>query len=89
VPRESGLVSERRQGTWRFYRAAPEALGGMRDFVRQFWEQDIDRLAELAERETYERKRRALTLPELKMSAMYLGRLTALLGGVEKSWLLM
>jgi len=58
VLRESGLVTERRDGTRRFYRANRQALGSMRQFVRQMWEQDLDRLAELAEQETRERRAR-------------------------------
>jgi len=56
VLRDSGLVRERREGTRRFYRADRQALGSMQDFVRQMWEQDLDRLAELAEQETRERR---------------------------------
>ena len=58
VLRDSGLVRERREGTRRFYRADRKALGSMRDFVRQMWEQDLDSLAELAEQETRERHAR-------------------------------
>jgi DNA-binding transcriptional ArsR family regulator len=52
VLRDTGLVDERREGTRRYYRANRRALGSMQSFVRQMWEQDLDRLAELAEEES-------------------------------------
>jgi len=37
VLRGAGLLSERRQGTSRYYRARPEGLAGLRDFMDEFW----------------------------------------------------
>lgn len=37
VLRESGLLSERRSGTRRLYRARPEGLSELRQWLREFW----------------------------------------------------
>ena len=37
VLKEAGLVSERRNGTKRLYRAQPEGLAELRAFLEQFW----------------------------------------------------
>ena len=37
VLRDAGLLHERRDGTRRLYRARPEGLVGLRDFINQFW----------------------------------------------------
>lgn len=53
VLREAGLLSERRQGTRRYYRARPEGLADLRAFVEEFWDNQLDRIkwaAELEER---------------------------------------
>ncbi|HZB00868.1 MAG TPA: metalloregulator ArsR/SmtB family transcription factor [Actinomycetota bacterium] len=49
--REAGLVTERKEGTRRFYRADPEALGPLREFLRQMWEQELDALERAIERD--------------------------------------
>jgi DNA-binding transcriptional ArsR family regulator len=51
VLKESGLVEERREGTRRLYRARPETLAEVRDFLEAFWEQGLDRLRVAAESE--------------------------------------
>ena len=56
VLREAGLVSERRDGTRRLYRARPESLRGLQRFLEEFWDERLDRLKVAAERE--ERKKR-------------------------------
>jgi DNA-binding transcriptional ArsR family regulator len=56
VLREAALLSERRDGTRRLYRARPEGLGGLRDFLEQFWDERLETLRQEAEKE--ERKRR-------------------------------
>ena len=56
VLREAALVSERRDGTRRLYRARPEGLGALRDFLEQFWDERLETLQREAERE--ERKKR-------------------------------
>jgi DNA-binding transcriptional ArsR family regulator len=56
VLREAALLSERRDGTRRLYRARPEGLGDLRDFLEQFWNERLETLRVEAERE--ERKKR-------------------------------
>jgi DNA-binding transcriptional ArsR family regulator len=56
VLRDAGLVSERREGTRRLYRARPEGLAELRSFLDGFWEDSLERLKLAAEEE--ERKGR-------------------------------
>jgi len=49
VLRQAGLVSERRQGTRRIYRACPEGLAELRGFLDEFWAEGLDRLKAAAE----------------------------------------
>jgi uncharacterized protein YndB with AHSA1/START domain/DNA-binding transcriptional ArsR family regulator len=51
VLRESGLLTERREGVRRFYRARPEAMAEVRDYVDRFWAASLDRLRDAAEAE--------------------------------------
>ena len=44
VLRTAGLVRERREGTKRFYRADPGALGPLHAVLREMWETDLDAL---------------------------------------------
>jgi DNA-binding transcriptional ArsR family regulator len=55
VLREAGLVRERRQGTRRFYRAAPERLGELRAYLEAYWDDALRGLKQAAE--SAERKR--------------------------------
>ena len=59
VLRESGLVSERREGVRRLYRARPEALAQVRAYIDQFWEDSLDRLRLAAEAEQQQREPRS------------------------------
>src|ERR1700756_660689 len=47
----SGLSTERREGTRRFYRADQKALGPLESVLRQMWLAEFGRLKELAEAE--------------------------------------
>jgi DNA-binding transcriptional ArsR family regulator len=58
VLREAGLLTERREGTRRLYRARPEGLEGVRAFLDEFWADGLARLKTEAEKEE---KRRADT----------------------------
>lgn len=58
VLREAGLLSERRQGTSRLYRARPEGLAGLRDFMDGFWTDRLERLRLAAELEQQRRNKR-------------------------------
>jgi DNA-binding transcriptional ArsR family regulator len=39
VLREAGLVSDRRDGTRRLYRVAPQGVAELRDYVNTFWDE--------------------------------------------------
>jgi len=54
--KEAGLVDERRNGTRRLYRARPEGLTELKEFLEEFWDVRLDALKREAERE--ERKKR-------------------------------
>lgn len=58
VLRGAGLLSERRQGTSRYYRARPEGLAGLRDFMDEFWSDRLERLRLAAELEQQRRDKR-------------------------------
>jgi DNA-binding transcriptional ArsR family regulator len=51
VLKEAGLVNERRNGTRRLYRARPEGLGELRDFLEEFWDVRLEALKREAEKE--------------------------------------
>jgi len=51
VLKAAGLVSERRDGTRRLYRARPEGLAELRAFLDGFWEGRLERLKVAAEQE--------------------------------------
>ena len=55
VLKEAGLVSERRNGTRRLYRARPEGLAELKTFLDEFWGERLEALKREAERE--ERKK--------------------------------
>jgi len=50
VLKEAGLVSERRNGTRRLYRARPEGLGELKAFLEEFWDERLESLKREAER---------------------------------------
>jgi DNA-binding transcriptional ArsR family regulator len=56
VLREAGLLSERRDGTRRLYRARPEGLGELREFLEDFWSDRLERLKLAAELDQQRRK---------------------------------
>jgi DNA-binding transcriptional ArsR family regulator len=51
VLKEAGLVSERRNGTRRLYRARPEGLAQLKAFLEEFWDDRLDALKREAEQE--------------------------------------
>ncbi len=57
VLKEAGLVTERRDGTRRLYRARPEGLVELREFLAEFWEGRLRLLADAAEEEERSSKR--------------------------------
>jgi DNA-binding transcriptional ArsR family regulator len=56
VLKAAGLVSERRDGTRRLYRARPEGLAELRAFLEDFWSVRLRRLRKVVE-EAERRKR--------------------------------
>lgn len=56
--KNSGLITERRQGTHRYYKADRRALGPLEGVLRQMWTRDLARLRELAEGEARSRRLR-------------------------------
>jgi DNA-binding transcriptional ArsR family regulator len=55
VLRGAGLLTERRVGTRRLYRARPEGLAELRSFLDEFWADGLDRLKVAAEQAEKER----------------------------------
>jgi DNA-binding transcriptional ArsR family regulator len=51
VLRTAGLVSERRAGTRRLYRARPEGIAELRSWLDRFWRDGLERLRIEAERD--------------------------------------
>jgi DNA-binding transcriptional ArsR family regulator len=51
VLREAGLVSQRRNGTRRLYRARPEGLVPLKQFLEEFWDPRLEALKREIERE--------------------------------------
>jgi DNA-binding transcriptional ArsR family regulator len=51
VLRQAGLVTERRDGTRRLYRARPTGAAELRDWLEQFWDDGLARLRQAAEQE--------------------------------------
>ena len=50
VLKDAGLVTERREGTRRYYRARPEGLDDVRAFLDEFWDDKLERLKREVER---------------------------------------
>jgi DNA-binding transcriptional ArsR family regulator len=48
---DAGLVTERREGTRRLYRARPEGMAELREYVERFWDGRLWLLKQAAERE--------------------------------------
>jgi len=51
VLREAGLVTERRAGTRRLYRARPSGAADVRAWLEDFWDDGLARLQRAAEQE--------------------------------------
>jgi DNA-binding transcriptional ArsR family regulator len=54
VLREAGLLSERRDGTRRLYRAERQRLGPLQALLEDLWRQDLERLGRVIERDRVE-----------------------------------
>jgi DNA-binding transcriptional ArsR family regulator len=51
VLKNAGLLTERREGTRRLYRARPEGLDGLRLFLTDMWASSLDAAREIVEAE--------------------------------------
>ena len=51
VLKNAGLLTERRDGTRRLYRARPEGLAGLRQFLDDMWASSLDAARRLVEAE--------------------------------------
>lgn len=51
VLKKAGLLTERREGTRRWYRARPEGLAGLRTFLDEMWAGSLDTARRLVEAE--------------------------------------
>jgi DNA-binding transcriptional ArsR family regulator len=51
VLKDADLLAERRDGPRRLYRARPEGLSELREFVEDFWDGGLGRLKQAAEAE--------------------------------------
>src|SRR4051794_14470231 len=49
VLKDAGLLAERREGTRRLYRARPEGLDGLREFLEDMWSSSLDTARRLVE----------------------------------------
>ena len=50
VLKGAGLITERRAGTRRYYRARPEGLAGVREYLDGFWDEKVQTLKREVER---------------------------------------
>lgn len=51
VLKEASLVTERRDGRRRLYRASPTTVAGLKAYLEEFWDEALARLKEHVERE--------------------------------------
>ena len=58
VLKEAGLVTERREGTKRLYRARPETIAQLWASLEVFWSESLRTLKAAAEREEQQRRSR-------------------------------
>ena len=58
VLKDAGLVSERRDGTRRLYRARHDEMQKLRDFLDDYWTSGLDRLREVAEAAQRDKEKR-------------------------------
>jgi len=63
VLKDADLVTERRDGTRRLYRAKSETMAELRDFLDEYWTSGLERLRDVAE-EAEARKRQTKQQPK-------------------------
>jgi DNA-binding transcriptional ArsR family regulator len=57
VLKEAGIVTERRHGTKRLYRARPETLADLRAYLEEFWDESLRSLKAAAEQDEQRRRK--------------------------------
>lgn len=57
VLKDAGLLTERREGTHRYYRLRREGLSGIQRYLEALWDDRLDRLRIAAERQERETQR--------------------------------
>src|SRR5262245_21653988 len=57
ILREAGLISERREGTRRLYRARPDRLAEVRRLLDAFWDEGLSAIKKSAEADARKRRR--------------------------------
>ena len=57
VLKAAGLVTERREGTRRLYRAQQDEMQRLREFLDDYWTTGLDRLRDAAERAQREKEK--------------------------------
>ncbi len=55
---DADLLAERRDGTRRLYRARPDTVSELREFLDGFWDQRLERLRDAAEADQRQREER-------------------------------
>ena len=65
---DADLVAVRRDGTRRWYRARPEGLAELQEWLTEMWATDLQRLKQAVEREVWATKTRARPKPAKKKS---------------------
>ena len=61
VLKRVGLITERRRGTQRLYRADPQAMSNLRAMLETFWDEGLDQVKVAAEAAATRRRRRSAT----------------------------
>ena len=57
VLKAAGLVTERREGTKRLYRARQDEMRKLRDFIDEYWTSGLERLRDVAEAAQREKRK--------------------------------
>jgi DNA-binding transcriptional ArsR family regulator len=55
VLKKAGLLTEKREGTSRLYKARPEGFASLREFLEEFWEPRLQKLKMVVENEKHEK----------------------------------
>ncbi len=56
VLKKAGLLTEKREGTSRLYKARPEGFASLKEFLEDFWEPRLQKLKTVVENENQEKR---------------------------------